>query len=377
MNAGRVIIASLRGGGSIDPVRQQDYRLYFQNQPDQAGEDPNYEHALIRDNGEGDSVFALRDDLGSAATSLPYALLKHRDPEADLRWKYTVYRVVAEAAPYFFSYPGVAGTLIQPPFPLSLFQVSPQTAGVSGPYWRDRKQSFWARAGGNDGGAAEVVMRFFYPVQPGFHFPGSESPRRGDARSVARPSAGRDSGAPNIRYVVNWPEAPELRIGETLVKSKFGLPDASLQTSVEVIYQQSEALAQQPSVVLIDPTREYQVDLAELPADLITESSLRFPRFPDSPAAPAHTVVLRSDQPEVEIPGDFIEPPAGEYYLLLNVMTARDRATVLALSPNAAFRSAVNTLGRWHRSTRRPSRPPRRDLIHWRLPRVSGGAWVT
>ena len=291
-------------------------------------------------------MFALRDDLGSAATSLPYALLKHRDPEDDLRWKYTVYRVVAEAAPYFFSYPGVAGTLIQPPFPLSLFQVSPQTAGVSGPYWRDRKQSFWARAGGNDGGAAEVVMRFFYPVQPGFHFPGANPPAVGTHVPWLDRRPGGTPGVPtNIRYVVNWPEAPELRIGETLVKSKFGLPDVSLQTSVEVIYQQSEALAQQPSVVLIDPTREYQVDLAELPADLVTESSRGFRYFPTLPPHLRTRLFYDPTNRKLKFRGDFIEPPAGEYYLLLNVMTARDRATVLALSPNAAFRSAVNTLG--------------------------------
>ena len=44
-------------------------------------------------------------------------LLKYRDPDAGLRWKYIVYQVIAEQAPSFFTYGGVAGTLIQPPLP--------------------------------------------------------------------------------------------------------------------------------------------------------------------------------------------------------------------------------------------------------------------
>ena len=153
----KIIIASLKGGGAIDSLTQQNYRLYYQNNPSLAGFNPNDEHALIRDGGQGETVFALRDDLGSPSTSEPYTLLKYRDPADSLKWKYTVYRVIAEEAPYFFNYPGTAGTLVQPPFPLSLFQSCDASAGVSGPYWRDRKSSFWARAAGDNGGTAEIV----------------------------------------------------------------------------------------------------------------------------------------------------------------------------------------------------------------------------
>lgn len=54
--------------------------------------------------------------------------------------------------------------------PLSALAPSPQTEGVSGPFWRDRKLFFWARAADDDGGIAEVVMSYFYPMQPGLFF---------------------------------------------------------------------------------------------------------------------------------------------------------------------------------------------------------------
>jgi hypothetical protein len=159
----KIIIASLKGGGAIDPLTRKDYRLYIQNNVALPGFNPNDEHSLIVDGGQGQAVFALRDDLGTPSTSEPYSLLKYRDPNASLKWKYIVYKVVAEEAPYFFNYPGQAGTLVQAPFPLSLFQQCPLSYGVSGPFWRDRKLSFWARAAGDTGGPSQIVDAILVP----------------------------------------------------------------------------------------------------------------------------------------------------------------------------------------------------------------------
>ncbi len=344
-NPARIVIASLKGGGPIDPLAEPNYRIYFQNNPALPGFNPNDEHALIRDGGAGETVFALRDDLGSPATSKPYTLLKFGDPSGGLAWKYIVYQVVAEAAPYFFNYPGTAGTLIQPPFPLSVLQSCPASTGVSGPYWRDRNLNFWARSAGDDGGASQIVMRYFYPVQIGFFFPGAQPPAVGDCVPWLDRRAGGTLGTPtDIRYTINWPVAPELRVAETLVKAKFGLPDISLQTSVEIIYQQASALGQGTSVKLIDPTREYQVDLAQLPSDLpaVTEQGLQL--FPTLPPHLRNRLSYDPVNHKLKFKGQFVEPPAGEYYLLLNVITARERATLLGLSTDAGFQAAVNAL---------------------------------
>ncbi|HND00403.1 MAG TPA: hypothetical protein PKW90_30025, partial [Myxococcota bacterium] len=236
-----IVIASLQGGGAIDPVAQRNYRLYYQNDPGFRGFNPNDEHALIRDNGLGQSPYALRDDLGTPATSKPYVLLKYQGAATN-RWSYTVYKVSAEKAPYSFDYPAAAATLIQPPFPLSLLQLCQESSGVSGPFWRDRKLAFWARAAGNDGGNANIVMRFFYPVQPGFFFPDAQPPAVGDHVPWLDRRPGGTPGVPtDITYDIHWPAAPELRVAETLVKPKFGLPDIAHQTSVEIVYDQSTA----------------------------------------------------------------------------------------------------------------------------------------
>ena len=112
----KIIIASLQGTGAIDPVQFVEWDLYVQNRAGQAGFNPNDEHALRRPYGAGEGVFALRDDLGTESTSKPYVLIRYRDPAKGLEWRMKVWRVVAEESPYFFEYPAVAGSLIQPLF---------------------------------------------------------------------------------------------------------------------------------------------------------------------------------------------------------------------------------------------------------------------
>jgi hypothetical protein len=331
-NPPKIIIASLEGTREIDPETHRDWDLYFQNDPAQPGFNPNDEHALRRPFGAGEALFALRDDLGSAETSEPYVLMSYRDPAAGLQGRMKVFRVVAEEAPCFFEYPATAGSLLQPPFPISTLQNAEPSHGVSGPYWRDRKKSFWAKAAGNDGGTATIVMRFFYPMQP----VGAPVPFL-DHR------AGTPGTPHNVAFTVSWPEAPELRAGETLVTPKFGLPDISQQTSVEILYQQA-ATQSGSSVKLIDPTREISVDLDQLPADVETYSRSGHSYFSALP--PTLRNRLRHDpiNRKLIFRGEFIEPAAGESYLLLNVITPRERAILLALSNDPAFDAAIQTL---------------------------------
>jgi hypothetical protein len=165
-----------------------------------------------------------------------------------------------------------AGTLIQPPFPLSLFQACPESEGVSGPFWRDRKDSFWAKAAGDGGEPAELVMRWFYPVQTGFYFPAdyyapaTKPPAPGSHVPWLDRRAGPKGQPINVAYTITWPvNPPTLSVGETLVRPKRGLPDISEQVSVEVIYQQSAANQVGESVKLTyrehyveDPSGQWQ-----------------------------------------------------------------------------------------------------------------------
>jgi hypothetical protein len=76
-----IVIASEQGTGPIDPVQYPDFRLYFQNDPSQPGFNPNDEHAFHLTVPGGQALFALRNDLGSADTSLPYVLMSYRLPQ--------------------------------------------------------------------------------------------------------------------------------------------------------------------------------------------------------------------------------------------------------------------------------------------------------
>ena len=342
-NPPKLIIASVKGTLEIDSAIYKNWDIYYQNDPAAAGFNPNDEHSLRRPYGAGEAIFALRSDLAAPDTSEPYVLMKYQDP-ANNQGRIKIWRVVAEEFPYFFSYAGDAGKLIQPPYPLSLFQKSPESSGVSGPYWRDRKLDFWARAAGNNGGPTNIVMRYFYPVQTGFFFPNGYAPAPGTRVPWLDLYAATPGVPRNITYDISWPSAPELHVAETLVKPKFGLPDISLQSSVEILYQQSDALGQGSSVKLIDPTREREVTLLQLPPDATTVNESGTIYFPTLTPQLRNRFRYDPVNHKLKFRGEFVQPVAGEYYLLLNVITDREKAILLALSNDSAFKTAVNSL---------------------------------
>jgi hypothetical protein len=344
-NAPHLVIASQLGTGAIDPAQYVKWQLYYQNDPNQPGFNPNDEHALRLPVAGGEAVFAIRNDLGTPSTSDPFVLIRYQDPSAGNQWRMKVWQVVTEEAPWFFNYPAQAGLLLQPPLPLSVLAPAPPTTAVSGPWWRDRKQAFWARAAGDDGGPADIVMHYFYPVQPSFFFPGANPPPVGVNVPLLDLAAGTPGTPIDVHFTVIWPaNLPQLRVAETLVKPKFGLPDISSQSSAEIVYQQSLALSNAPSVKLIDPTHEWHVNLAQLPADVTTASDSGVKYFPTLPPQLRTRFFWDPTTQRLKFVGQFVQPVAGEYYLLLNVITAREKAVLLGLSTDATFQAAVNAL---------------------------------
>jgi hypothetical protein len=344
-NPPTIVIASQRGTEVIDPAVFKNWDLYFENSSNAPGFNPNDEHALRRPYDSGEAIFALRDDLGSTNTSLPYVLMTYQDPVSNVG-KIKVWRVVAEQAPWFFNYQGEAGKLIQPPFPLSGLQLCQESDGVSGPYWRDRKLGFWARAAGKDGGTSNVVMRYFYALQTNFFLPSFVPALPVGAHLPWLDLHAGTPGIPqNIAYTISWPtNAAELHVGETLVKPKHGLPDIAQQKSVEIIYQQSSAQGHGPSAKVIDPTQERQVFLSNLPADVATVNESGIVYFPTLPPQLRGRFRYDPAAQNLIFKGQFIEPVAGDYYTLLNVITAREKTILLGLSSNPQFQAAVNAL---------------------------------
>jgi hypothetical protein len=235
--------------------------------------------------------------------------------------------------------------LIQAPFPLDSLPPAPESTGVSGPYWRDRKLSFWARAAGNDGGTTNIVMHYHYAVQPGFFFPGPVQPEVGSNVPLLDLRAGTPGTPIDVQYATVWPEeVPELRVNETLVKPKNGLPQISGQSSVEILYDQATTRDEGVSVELIDPLRTRSVPLAQLPADITTRVRAGNLHFPTLPPHLESRVSYDPVEHNLRLQGVFVEPPAGESYLLLNVLTPRDEAVLAALSTDAAWQGAVSAL---------------------------------
>src|SRR6185436_9973282 len=78
----------------------------------------------------------------------------------------------AEQAPYFFRYPGEAGSELKPPFPLWQLNLCRESYGVQGrgPWWKAHHGKFYARAAGTNGGPTDIVIRYFYPMLPGFWY---------------------------------------------------------------------------------------------------------------------------------------------------------------------------------------------------------------
>ena len=355
------IIANICEKEVIDPFKYVDWDIYVQNDPAKPGFNPNDEHAVRASWNGGEAIFPLRDDLGSTNTSLPYVLMKYRSPANSLKPMIKVFKVVATNAAHQLHYHALAGSQLNPPFPLSLFQT--ESEGFSGRYWQDRKGTFYAYAAGDDGGTSNVVMHYRYPMQPTFYLPGTNPPTVGTLLPWLDSRAATPNTPINVTFTVYWPDStnrpastcglptnsvPELRIAETVVKPKNELPDFQSQSSAEIVYQQAESRGQ-ISVLLIDPTRERTATLTNLPPDIPTVNEGGLLLFPTLPPHLRDRFFFDPLNYKLKFRGQFVEPPIGEYYLLLNYITERERALLSQLAANSTqfkeeFLNAVTNL---------------------------------
>jgi hypothetical protein len=368
---GIIDIANQCGSGPLNPGIFNDRFIYSQNDPAQPGYNPNDEHAFFWPVADSEGAFALRNDLGSPDTSLPFVLVPYRvGPTNNAPWNMLVFSVIAGS----FNYLGTAGDRVQPPQPLDSFTDLTNSYPVSGPYWRDRKQQMYVRAAGDDGGLSTVVTRFFYQDRPeqGFYYPlFYPRPANGivpwlDLLARQRGESGTNGQPINITYTVRWPDStnypaallgacgatnvamtsvPQLLVNETLVQPKRGLPAIGGQKSVEILYQQSLASGQGESVRLIDPTRMYYAtNVANLPADIRTINYQDKMYFLDLPPTLQQRLWFEPLNNRLAFQGQFVASLTGEDYLLLNVFSSRERARVLALTQDGNFKTKLTSL---------------------------------
>lgn len=356
-DAPEIVIASGKGSDGA-PLGAGGAKVYWQNRKDAAGFNPNEEHAVVM----GDTVYALRDDLNTG-DSEPYVLVDTAD--ADGKPGMAVFHVVRTNAQYQFEYATKAGAAVNPPMPLPAWAGCEKTSCSAGPGWRDRKLTWWAKAAGDDGNGTNILMRFFYPAQAGFYLPDAKEQPAPGTELPWFPTDSKDGGLTgtpsNVLYAVDWPvNVPEMAVAQTLAEASGGLPDIWNQASVDVIYQQSEARNNGPSVVLYDPAIEQAQNLEksvvdELAAAGKARKEVTSPRYRFGDVSPALEERLyydpnRGKGGQLVLEGMLHEPLTGTPYVLPNWLTEPERAGLLALddglsaSAKTAWENAVKGL---------------------------------
>ena len=128
-----IVLASNDGSGPLNSLQAKG-SVYFQNDVNLTGYNPNEEHAMLH----GGQLYALRNDLNltpkdangddlvvtdisdETYSSEPYVLLKYTGE--DDRPAMRAFRVLKELGEDKFNYTVSAGTILQPPMPIPLMQ---------------------------------------------------------------------------------------------------------------------------------------------------------------------------------------------------------------------------------------------------------------
>jgi hypothetical protein len=368
----RIIIASQQGSEVLgqpvlSPTQFPSARIYIQNDFALPGFNPNDEHAFTAPSATGsgfEAVFALRSDFGSnltgdqAAASDPYTLLKYFD-NAALEWRFRVYKVDATGAGFSqFRFTGTAGTTVSPPYPVRLLP-SCQQSFVLGqavgeqpppPFFQDYKAQIWAKSAGSGS------VLYYYPAQPGF-FTDIDNNNSNDIQPgscvpwLARlPASQGGSTSPLdpilVAYDISWPdETPLLVNGETLLRPKRGLPNIFDQAAAQVVYDDIQDTTDSPLpsdtlAQMLDPLNPRIVFLPEMPEAIATEFQTDGTRLIlgsadgslNLPVSVRQRLRYDAQNGRLILTGIFDESGAGEPFLLLNVLSKRDRAVLKRLN---------------------------------------------
>ncbi|MBI5846802.1 MAG: LamG domain-containing protein, partial [Nitrospirae bacterium] len=394
----KIIIASELGSDvlnqpALDTAVYPDAYIYRQPDSNQAGYNPNEEHASLFPSATGNgfaAVFALRNDLYNPLTNLPskpYVMLKYKNP-ADNQWSMLTYKVLTTGYGYnSFNYQGTAGTTINPPYPIRLLSGCPQSFGEGDPYWQDSvNNQYWARSAGT------VTARYYYPLLSDFDYPNNPTlPQIFDGSAgqcvgwLDRRSGG--GGQPiGVSYSISWPaDVPVLHVGETLLTAKRGLPDIVNQAGIKVVYDELDPNVEDPNnslVQLIDPLspRELLLDdgngiWVNLPSEISTSEDSGQLIFND---LPFHLMVRFYYNPltrKLGFKGYFDNTGMGDPLLLINVMSASELDELLALSDDEDYVRTVKALFNLTRNPQklrlqnasgvRPVAPQSVDLTNW------------
>ena len=364
----KIVIASATGSGRLDGAFYDDMRLYNQPLTNLPGFNPNEEHALVLDN----TLFAVRDDLNAVNVySPPYALLKYRNTNTT-RWAMRVFKVVPEdpANGILFRYDSRVAVEVQAPAPLNKFWC--KSTLVSGPGWYDFKGKLYAKSAGPEGGDTNLVVKWFYEMQPGFYHP-DPTVKLGDCLAWLDQRTNHHLTFPNsnvgagtrripidITYHLQWDAVPTLQIGETLIHSKAGgLPEIYRQAQAQMIFDDlhpTTPAGLESLVRFYDPLTPRIITGVVLPAGLQHLALNGKWYFPGMPWMLKIRLAYDPVNQWLSFGGYLDENfGAGSNPLLLpNVLSERERDTIKNLAPSdTGWQALINQL---YALTRNPNR---------------------
>ena len=240
--------------------------VYYENDAQAVGFNPNDEHAFVTAGAGGYVTWALRADLN--ADGRPAVLVEYeKDGRAKMQFYHVavtnrVWPALADVCTAGLPLPGPQPLLqmSDPWLPQDFWDEDPAKQGLPGPCYRDRKNQLWARAAGT------LPIYMYYRMQEGFWFPqydAANQPAVGtpvpwlsvfaDQNAAADPLHGRPAC---WTWTVSWPEtAHEMKIGQTLYEAADGLPGVRNMKSVALVYPSSvEESGPTETVALTDPT---------------------------------------------------------------------------------------------------------------------------
>ena len=391
-----ITISDQQGSGDLSDILGPNVRnpsIYYQNDVSLPGFNANEEHALLYNN----RVYALRDDLNEKLNqqnpemySLPRVLLKYEDGDNANKTTFKQFKITAVADDKPFGpkdankiyqskglYKTTVGNLLQAPAPLTRLGVD----GCDGTTivdsfnvgWTDHQNNFWGRSAGI------IKVKYQYPLQDGFYFDFDDNVVVEGTKEVGEcvswlayhsfAEGGATDDAISIKVLFEWPEnAPIMAPGETLFKSKIvecadpntdeicTLPQINGQAAAEIIYDEVMHGADAPLdadpadalLTLFDPLSARSVALEKLPPAIATFSQGGVELFTGLPFVLRSRLSYDPINKLLSFKGTFDDSQIGDPHLLANIMTAKEKDRILALSNNTDFATAVTAL--YHKS---------------------------
>ncbi len=360
--------------------------IYYENNPNNVGYNPNEEHAFIDHNG-GYTVWALRNDLNTDNSSQPLVMVMYAENGKGKMQAFTL----AKTSIFYpeLGNSALVGNALLPPAPVGRLagcktSIDATTSAFgfkdNAVAYKDRKNGLWARRDG------VTYAKYGYPMQSSFYFPSLvEQPAVGTpiawlaCEGIENPTMEQITNieaAVNWKWSVEWPtEVPEMKIGQVLTKATLGLPEVWNAASLAICYPNPSPADVEagnsdgmPIVELVDPTvvqkSEKTLDVNSNFADewgfVLGSSGTTFLRkgyyyFAGLPPSISDRfyVSVEDGQATMNLIGKYVEKESGGSYLELNVLTDAERAAIKALctlDPSqkaaevAAWEAAVDSL---------------------------------